>query len=408
MLGAAGGVGRATLALLEGHPLGQALLPGTSELLLHDRAPASHATPTPDLARWLPATELDNKQDIARLLCEHRPDEVIELAVVGTWDCMSACAEVGASYLTTAYDTWQGTELLDPDDARCMLRSRALFDPPDVEVGVHLLCMGMNPGLINVLVARGLHELATRSGRAPSLDALDLYAILLTELDATTTTTPLEPASERFPCTWCPDGCLDEILEPEAMMTVNGEPAVLDHPPHRAFYEARCGDELIHGHIVPHEELVSLGAMYPSVELAYCYRPPPATRAALAAAPDRLPDDWPTRRLYPPDHLEDLRGFNRLGALLCSRTLGELWVGWDTPVADALPYSTNATLLQVAAGVLAGWSELRTAAPGVYLPEELDTARTLGLAAQVLGPLRVVWDRDAVPRAVAKRRVGPA
>jgi homospermidine synthase len=364
--------------------------------------------PMPDCARWLPAQHIDDKQDLVQLLREHRPDEVIELAAVGTWDCMSACAELGASYLTTSYDTWRGTELHDPDDARCMLRSRALFDPPDVELGVHLLCMGMNPGLINLLVARGIQELAARSGRPPSLAGLDLHAVIFTELDQTTTTTPLASPAERFCSTWCPDGCLDEVLEPESMMTVAGETAILDHPPHRALYEARCGDEQIHGHLVPHEELVSLGAMYPTVELAYVYRMAPAAMAALAAVPDREPDDWPTERLYPPDHLDDLRGFNRLGALLCSRSLGELWIGWETPMEAARRYSTNATLLQVAAGILAGWPELRAAEPGVYLPEELDTAGTLALAEEVIGAPRVIWDRDAPARDVAARRVGDA
>jgi homospermidine synthase len=405
MLGAAGGVGRATLALLAGHPLGRALVPGISELLLLDSEPALDAMPMPAPARWLPAQNLVDKQDIAALLREHRPDEVIELAAVGTWDCMSACAEAGASYLTTTYDDWAKVTRLDPDNARCMVRARALFDPPDIDAGVHVLCMGMNPGLVNLLVARGLTELAARSGRPPSLEALDLHTLLFTEIDATTTSARLDPASERFPCTWSPNGCLEELLEPEAMITASGELAILSHAPHRALYEARCGDELIRGHLVPHEELVSLGAMYPSVDLAYCYRLPPAAEAALAASPDRKPAQWPTRRLYPPDHLGDLGGFNRVGVLLCSHSLGELWIGWQTAVADALAYSTNATLLQVGAGVLAGWHELRRAAPGIYLPEELDSSRTLGLAAQLLGPPRIVWDPQAPTRSLAARRV---
>lgn len=404
MFGAAGGVGRATLALLAGHPLGRSLLPGTSELLLLDSEPARDAMPMPACARWLPAQNLENKQDIAALLREHRPDEVIELAAVGTRDCMSACAEAGASYLTTAYDDWAANALLDPQSARCMPRARELFDPPDIEAGVHLMCMGMNPGLINLLVTRGLSELGKRSGRPPSLDALDLHTLLFTEID-TTTTRALDPNSERFPCTWSPSGCLEELLEPEAMITASGELEVLSHAPHRAFYEARCGDELIRGHLVPHEELVSLGAMYPSVDLAYCYRLPPASEAALAASPDRTAAQWQTRRMYPPDHLGDLDGFNRVGLLLCSHSLGELWIGWQTAVADALVYSTNATLLQVSAGVLAGWHELRRSAPGIYLPEDLDSSRMLGRAEQLLGAPRVVWDREAPTRSVAARRV---
>lgn len=414
MLGAAGGVAGATLALLERHPLGRALLADTRELLLVDKAwqagPEIQAqVPIPARARWLPATTIDNAEQLAALVREYRVDEVIELAAVDTWDCVEACAAVGANYLTTTFDTWEGTEEFDPDDPYCMLRARALFAPPDVAAGVHLVCMGMNPGLVNLLVAAGLRELGVRSGRAPSLAALDVHSIVFTEIDETTVVDQRvgehSNAKLSFPSTWCPEGCLDEVLERYAMINQGGELTRLDHAPHQARYRARCGADEIIGHLVPHEELVSLGAMYPGIELAYLYRMPPAAEAALAAAPDRSPEDWPTRRLYPPDHGDDLRGFNRLGALICSRTLGELWIGWETPVALGRRFASNATLVQVAAGVIAGWHALRELDPGIWLPEELDTDRTLGLACEILGPLKIVWNRDVPALGVLARRV---
>lgn len=391
---------------MKGHPLGQALIPATAELLLVDREPARDPMPAPPVARWLPPTEISSGAELAELLARHAVDEVIELAAVGTWDCITACAEAGASYLTTSYDTWIGTELDDPDDARCMLRSRALWAPPDIDVGVHLLCMGMNPGLINLLVARALADFAARTGAPPSLAGLDIHTILLTEIDETRLAperaAELDP--DCFPCTWSPDGCLDEILEPEAMIIRAGEITALDHAPHRAVYEARCGDQTIAGHLVPHEELVSLSLMYPTVDMAYCYRLPRLSEAALAAAPEREPDEWATARLYPPAQLDALSGFNRLGVLLCSRRFGELWIGWQTSMAAARAHATSATLLQVAAGVLAGWHALREVPDGVYLPEELDTARSLERAASVLGEPTIAWDPEAPVRSIADRR----
>jgi homospermidine synthase len=162
---------------------------------------------------------------------------------------------------------------------------------------------------------------------------------------------------------------------------------------------------MILGHIVPHEELVSLAAMYPTIDLAFVYRMSNVAEAALAAMPERTADEWPTHRLYPPEHLDDLRGFSRIGALVCSRSLGELWIGWQTSMQRARQHRTNATLLQVATGVIAGWTELDRAAPGVYLPEELDTRRTLALAEQILGPLDVIWIPDAPARSIRSRRV---
>ncbi len=406
IVGAAGGVAGATLALLDRHPLGRALLPeGTELLLLDGEGPQPHA-PMPAGARWLPAATIERGAELAELVAEHRVEQVIELAAVDTWDCLDACASAGASFLTTTFDTWEGTEELDPDDPFCMLRARALFSPPEVEAGTHLVCMGMNPGLVNLLAGAGLLELAERSGRPASLDALDVHAIVFTEIDETTVAAPATTDELVFASSWSPDGCLDEVLEPHAMINVAGELTRLDHAPHRASYRARCGAEQIVGHLVPHEELVSLGAMYPTVELAYVYRMPPAAEAALAAAPERGPMDWRTRKLYPPDHRDDLRGFNRLGALICSRTLGELWIGWDTPVELGLRYSTNATLLQVAAGVIAGWTLARELEPGIWLPEELDSHRALGIASEILGPPKIIWDPEAPALSIRERRVG--
>lgn len=406
MLGAAGGVACATLALLDRHPLGRALLPTGTELLLVDGdGPQAHV-PMPRGARWLPATNIERGDQLAELVAEHGVSQVIELASVDTWDCLQACASAGASILTTTFDTWDGSEQLDPDDPYCMLRARALFTPPEVETGTHLVCMGMNPGLVNLLVAAGLRELAKRSGKPASLDALDVHAIVFTELDETTVDGLRSPADpQRFACTWSPEGCLDEMLEPHAMINIAGDITRLDHPPHRGRYRGRCGTEEIVGYLVPHEELVSLAAMYPNVELAYLYRLPPASVAALQAAPERGPDDWTIERLYPPEHGDDLRGFNRVGALICSRTLGELWIGWQTPVELGRQWSTNATLLQVAVGVIVGWTMCRSLEPGIWLPEDLDSERVLELACEILGPLKVVWDRNAPASSVHDRRV---
>ncbi|MFO7563435.1 MAG: homospermidine synthase [Enhygromyxa sp.] len=374
-------------------------------MLLDGEGPQAHV-PMPRGARWLPAATICEGRELAEIVAEHRVERVIELATVDTWDCLGACAAAGASFLSTTFDTWDTNAQDDPDDPYCMLRARGLFSPPEVETGTHLVCMGMNPGLVNLLVAAGLRELAERSGRPASLDALEVHAIVFTEIDETTVAGRRSPADPlRFASTWSPAGCLDELLEPHAMINRAGELTRLDHPPHRAHYRGRCGDEEIVGFLVPHEELVSLGAMYPSVELAYLYRMAPAAEAALIAAPDRQPEQWVPQRLYPPEHGDDLQGFNRLGALICSRSLGELWIGWETPVELGRRYSSNATLLQVAAGVLAGWTLAEELEPGIWLPEELDTRRALGLAGEILGAPKVVWDRDAPALSVLDRRV---
>lgn len=401
LVGAAGGVGSAALALLERHAVGRRLLEGTRELLLLDRELPTQALPArlTDKVRWLPPRAIDGASDLAELLREHPVDEVIELAALGTWDCVEVCAELGISYLNTCYDHWDSAGPPIPS----MVRARELFEPPDIEAGVHVIGAGMNPGLVNLLVDAGLRALAERTGRAASLAALDIQAIAFTELD-TTRELGREQADDEFAMTWCPEHCLEELLEPEAMIVVDGELVGLGHAPHRAMYTARCGDQTIAGHMVPHEELVTLAAMYPGVELGYVYALPESATRALARWPDRRPDEWPVRRLYPP-HTTQLEGADRIGVLLCSRKYGELWIGWHTAVEDALALGTNATLLQVATGLLAGWTSLRGLDPGIWLAEDLEGRRMLSLASSVLGELEVVWDREARPLSLRERRL---
>jgi hypothetical protein len=70
-----------------------------------------------------------------------------------------------------------------------------------------------------------------------------------------------------------------------------------------------------------------------------------------------------------------------------------------------LEYGTNATQLQVAAGVLAGWSQLGSRA-GIHFVEDLKWRDFLRTAQQVLGPPLVVHDELAAPRTLRERVAG--
>src|SRR5690606_8432727 len=150
----------------------------------------------------------------------------------------------------------------------------------------------------------------------------------------------------------------------------NGRSIDLGHRPIECWYQARCGDQLIEGMAVPHEETVTLARKFSNVEIAFIYRVPEAARVALGARSYRVPiEKWPTRRLHPPT-TSKIEGFDRVGVLLCSRKYGELWMGFETNVSKGLELGTNATQLQVAAGVLAGWHQLGRV-KGIHFVEDL-------------------------------------
>jgi homospermidine synthase len=95
-----------------------------------------------------------------------------------------------------------------------------------------------------------------------------------------------------------------------------------------------------------------------------------------------------------------------VGVLLCSRRFGEFWLGFDTDVRAGLVLGTNATQLQVAAGVLAGWTQLGSRV-GIHFVEKLEWPGFLGVVTEVLGPTVAVHDPTAAPLALADRVTAP-
>lgn len=366
VIGWRGGVGSTLLRLLAGHPAGRRLA-RSRELVL----PSGKIGPA----------------DLAARLADLAIAEVIEVADVDTLAFSRACAERGANYLAAS---------MQSDGALVMPAARALLPEsrPDVGDTSQLIGAGMNPGIVNALALAGVDELARRTGVPP-----DLYAIYITEID--TTTCP-DARDDVFAMTWSPHQALEELLEPRATYLANGELVHRDHRPHEAIYTVRCGPHEIAAMLVPHEEVVTLGVRFPGVECAFFYAIPDAACRALRRHPDRGASAWPTRKLYPPYECR-LAGGDRVGVLLCTRCHGELWIGFDTTVEQGARFGSNATLLQAATGVLAGWRLLGDKR-GIHVVEELDWRAYLRTVRDVLGEPEVHHVRDAPVRPLAMRQ----
>jgi saccharopine dehydrogenase-like NADP-dependent oxidoreductase len=398
VLGSQGGVGRAVLTLLDRTDVGRRLLGRLEMVVLADRVPAHDQVP-PRGGVLLPPVTVRSGDDLARLIQEHQITEVIDLSSLDTVDCTRVCDDLGANFLCTSVEEWAGHGPLPTDEA-----IKRLLPPhrPSLERGSYLVGSGANPGLVNALVFEAVHAFASRVGVAPSIAALDVYAVLITEEDSTVDLDD-DGSPDAFAMTWSPWHCLEELFEPASFAASNGRVRGLGHEPTACWYEARCGDRIIEGMAVPHEEIVTLAQRFPSVEIGFIYRLPPAARRALKAHPGRrVPETWATRKLYPPS-ASRLAGRDRVGVLLCSRRFGELWMGFDTPVDLGLTFGTNATQLQVAAGVLAGWSQLGRRR-GIHFVEDLDCREFVRAASDVLGSAIVVRDPSAKPLPLIERR----
>jgi len=400
LLGCHGGAGRALLSVLHHTEPGRRLRSSLETLVLVDREPPIHDAP-PEPGVLLSPMDITCADDLARLVREHAITQVIDASSIDTIECIQVCDELGADFLCASVEEWPGRGSMPTDEAIARLLPPRR---PSLARRSHLVGSGANPGIVNALVFMGLAEFGRRAGVAATADALELVSVLITEEDTTVELNGIE-STDVFAMTWSPYHCLQELLEPAAFFARGGRAVSLGHPPTACWYRARCGDRVIEGMAVPHEEVATLARRFPGVEIGFLYRIPPAARRALAAHPDRtIPEDWETRTLCPP-WTDDLRGSDRVGVLLSSRRFGELWVGFDTDVAKGLALDTNATQLQVAAGILAGWMQLGTI-KGIHFVEDLQWREFLQVVSEVLGPPVIVYDAAARARSLADRRVG--
>src|SRR5689334_14845242 len=232
IVGWRGGVGRAVLAVLDGHALAQG-----RTLLLLDAEPGHDGAPPG--ATVLPAARIASGARVQELLRAHAIDELVDLAGLDSRDCLDACAATGASYLCTSLERWSPAAGV-LDDALALARSDAPRWP-----GRHLVAAGMNPGCVNALVDAAIDEFSARVGTTE----LALAAIHVTELD-TTHATNAEP--DGFAMSWGAAPCLAELRVPNALVVVDGQVHALPHAPTQQRYRVRCGDALIAGFAVPH------------------------------------------------------------------------------------------------------------------------------------------------------------
>jgi hypothetical protein len=301
--------------------------------------------------------------------------------------------------MCTSVEEWTGRCSIPTD------RAIARLLPPQriaLRRQSHRVGSGANPAIVNALALTALREFAGRVG-ASTIAALELYAVLITE-DDTTVERDAPDSGDVFPMTWSPIHCLEELFEPAAFAARDGAVVDLGHRPTERWYRAQCGDRQIEGMAVPHEEIATLARRLSTVEIGFIYRIPPAARRALAAQPHKtVPESWHTRRLYPP-WTTRLTGQDRVGVLLCSRRFGELWVGFDTDMTMGLGLGTNATQLQVAAGVLAGWSQLGRR-KGIHFVEDLNCHEFMKVVGEVLGSPVRFHDPSAAPALLAERSV---
>ena len=400
LVGWRGGVGQALVRLAASEPWASRLRMRFDRLLLLDQ----QAGEAPTLPPWmdvLPPQAVRQARQLQELIVARDVCEVIEVASVGTMDCVAACDAVGANYVTAGIEIWpsQWDDTTDPNN-QTMHLARTLIPGhrPVFDGGSYLIGAGMNPGAVNALTAEVGRAFARHVG--VTVAELDIRSVLITEID-TVRYVDRKAGDGEFWCSWCPPVCLQGFQEPRAMYMDRGQAVALPHAPAAVWYGARCATQEIRGMVVPHEELVTLAARFPDVELAYIYRPGPDVLAALANGDPNHGRRFKFHRIDPAT--ADVTGTAAVGVLACSRAHGEYWLGFETQTQQAKPFACTATEFQVAAGVVAGWALLGQIR-GLHTVEDLDASTYLRYVEEVLGATTWHHDPSAPPKGLRDRR----
>ena len=351
ILGASGNVARALLRRLGGRRdhFGRVVLLDKSDRVLEDRY-LEHQRLNYEFVRRrlrLPKHQAYYRRLLARL----EIDIVLDVTDMDTMPVLAATDLAGVSYIGTSLNA-NKREALALVDALHPTRAKPRRAP-------HILCSGMNPGVVNIWVWHGVR----RYGKP--------RAIIHFEYD-----TSMAADGWRPVVTWSRKEFLSEIAWDPTGMVVDGKPVMFRTP---ALQHRESMRDILkpvmplasypHGFLVLHEENLTLGQML-GVSSKFIYAVHPKTMAYLVRR-------WRKRGQLRITDLET--GDNTLLPLDGEDTVGVCLeyprrrVYYLHSLANSAVVGTNATCTQVAVGVYAALFTLlrEPLAPRIYFVSDL-------------------------------------
>ncbi len=339
---------------------------------------------------------------------------------MGTLDLLKLCKELNCHYLDTCYDIWPGPNVESLTLRESVLKKRDFFKGSKTSV----LCHGANPGMITHFAKRAIQDLAfahlpqqstvlkTRNDWVRAAKELHVATIHIAEKD---TQKPkqipkafintwsiqafVEESQERVGFAW---GTLEDDFPTKIkkkihtkgtcrsleMDTSSGLVKTKSWVPSTGAYE---------GFPIPHTEPFSIAEFFIEKDkngkilyqptVLFVYHPCDAACESMIRVSQ---NNWEI-----PENCHILgddivSGQDELGALILLTNTNEIyWFGSALSIEDVrkiIPHNSNATSLQVVAGVISGliWA-LENPNRGVVEPEDMDFERVLDLATPYLG-----------------------
>jgi len=356
-------------------------------------------------------------------------DFLVNLSVgVSSIDLMKHAAQVGALYLDTCIEPWDGgyddPSLSVPEQTNYALRHQALELRKNMPEGpTAVIAHGANPGLISHLLKDALMRLAkefkrplpmTKEGLNWAVLAMQMGVKVIHVAERDTQRSARIKQDDEFVNTWSVDGFLSEGRQPAELVWGTHEKTWLNDArlhtfgSKNAIYLERSGASVrvktwtpaggpCLGLLITHHETISTadlltvkknGEVIYRPTMHYAYHP---CDDALLSIDELIGNGWKpqTKRRVMCEEIAP-SGVDALGVLLMGHEKNAYWYGSVLSVDQArkmAPFNT-ATSLQVAAGVFSGitWA-IRHPDQGIVEPEQMDHEEVLRLASPYLGDL---------------------
>lgn len=348
---------------------------------------------------------------------------------VSSVDVMKLCRDLGAHYIDTVVEPWEGFYFDDSKGASARsnyaLRESLLAEKNQNPGGITAVsCCGANPGMVSWFVKQALVNLAkdlaipfetprTREEWAKLMQKVGVKGIHIAERDTQRSKHP-KPMN-NFVNTWSVDGFICEGLQPaelgwgthESWMPETGrrhdsgcQAAIyLQQPGANTRVRTWCPTPgAQYGRLVTHNEAISIADYFTVGQGAnpeyrptchYAYHPCNDAILSLDEMFGRAGVRQPEQHIL--DENEIVDGMDELGVLLYGHGKNAYWYGSQLTIEETrelAPYQ-NATGLQVSSAVIAGmaWA-LENPKAGIVEADEMDYQRCLEFQLPYLGPVK--------------------
>lgn len=373
ILGSAGGVARAVLAVLSeaaldpGDPLHGFLYSSTVHLVDWEQMGKGYYQKLlPELKGRLHIHQF-NLRNVPRLrehLRSTGTDVVVDVSCGDTLEILSCCNGLGVRYVNTALES----ALIDEQGAKyrgfTMIERLKAFESRrgDFTNTVAVVCSGMNPGVVQWMA---LELMKQRPGEVP----LGCYIV---EHDDSFFTKKAMADEETVYVTWAPECFLDEAILNYPMFVRNGTPVFLHDPTYALEFKVTLGSRQFSGCLMPHEEVFTLSRLHP-MECGFIYRVNDHTTGLIRQSLDDVDVLWEKEMRVLDPAASPLAGGDLVGVVLVYKDAEYYMYNAMSNKEVSSRYGVNATYFQVACGVYSALATvlLDPLPGGVHFVDEL-------------------------------------